>query len=164
MEGTTATTFDISSTSISTMASGLSTADLENATCFQRLLNRVNDLLHLPIVEDIAWYIYWGGALLFAPLAFLAMPFLFLWDVFQGYFRIFKTISSEGKPVLITGCDSGFGRDLAIELGRRGWIVYAGCLTQAGQDNLSLAGFPTIIPVKMVRRGAVVSRVASSPS
>ena len=34
--------------------------------------------------------------------------------------------------VLITGCDSGFGRMLATELDRRGIPVIACCLTQEG--------------------------------
>ncbi|XP_022084451.1 retinol dehydrogenase 3-like [Acanthaster planci] len=43
----------------------------------------------------------------------------------------------SGRYVFVTGCDSGFGNILAKYLGRkRGCHVIAGCLTQAGVDNL----------------------------
>ncbi|XP_066995763.2 D-beta-hydroxybutyrate dehydrogenase, mitochondrial [Anabrus simplex] len=34
----------------------------------------------------------------------------------------------EGKAVLVTGCDSGFGYDLALKLQKLGFVVFAGCL------------------------------------
>jgi hypothetical protein len=34
------------------------------------------------------------------------------------------------RPVVITGCDSGFGRLLAIRLATRGQHVYAACLNE----------------------------------
>ncbi|VDL75978.1 unnamed protein product [Nippostrongylus brasiliensis] len=36
----------------------------------------------------------------------------------------------EKKAVFITGCDSGFGRDLAIRCAERGMPVFAGCLSE----------------------------------
>lgn len=40
------------------------------------------------------------------------------------------------KFVLITGCDSGFGKQLARQLDRRGMRVLATCLTQKGAEDL----------------------------
>ncbi|EDO49744.1 predicted protein [Nematostella vectensis] len=40
------------------------------------------------------------------------------------------------KYVLITGCDSGFGRDLAIRLDGMGFHVFGACLTQQGIQEL----------------------------
>ena len=40
------------------------------------------------------------------------------------------------KPVFITGCDSGFGRALALRLDRKGVPVFAGCYTSKGVDSL----------------------------
>jgi len=37
-------------------------------------------------------------------------------------------VQSEGKAVFITGCDSGFGNDLARRLDKEGYHVFAGCL------------------------------------
>lgn len=34
------------------------------------------------------------------------------------------------KPVLVTGCDSGFGNELAVRCAREGVPVFASCLTQ----------------------------------
>uniref|UniRef100_A0A672UGT8 Retinol dehydrogenase 5 n=1 Tax=Strigops habroptila TaxID=2489341 RepID=A0A672UGT8_STRHB len=44
--------------------------------------------------------------------------------------------SVQDKFVLVTGCDSGFGRLLARRLARRGYRVLAACLTPAGAEAL----------------------------
>ena len=38
--------------------------------------------------------------------------------------------------VVITGCDSGFGRDMALDLSEKGWVVVALCLTKEGCASL----------------------------
>ncbi|KAI9366830.1 hypothetical protein DFJ73DRAFT_755569 [Zopfochytrium polystomum] len=43
----------------------------------------------------------------------------------------------RGKTVVITGCDTGFGRATTLALLSRGVSVYAGCLTQQGIASLS---------------------------
>ncbi|GFY46030.1 estradiol 17-beta-dehydrogenase 2 [Trichonephila inaurata madagascariensis] len=44
--------------------------------------------------------------------------------------NIFKNfLSPENKAVFITGCDSGFGYYLAKQLDRKGYHVFAGCLS-----------------------------------
>ena len=45
-------------------------------------------------------------------------------------------IDIKGKYVLITGCDTGFGRATAIELDRMGAHVLATCLTNEGEKSL----------------------------
>ena len=45
-------------------------------------------------------------------------------------------IDIKGKYVLITGCDTGFGRATAIELDRMGAHVLATCLTNEGGKGL----------------------------
>ncbi len=47
--------------------------------------------------------------------------------------------SNGGAAVVVTGCDSGFGRLIAMELHTLGATVFAGCLTQAAIDELSRA-------------------------
>jgi len=103
--------------------------------------------------NGIGRYSFWGGAFLFAPLLLLLFPFLILYDFITG--RIGKSNIKTPPPttsaVLITGCDSGFGHELAIKLSESGWKVYAGCLTTQGQELLTRkANHPFIIPVKMV--------------
>lgn len=36
----------------------------------------------------------------------------------------------EHKAVFISGCDTGFGRESALKLARKGCPVFAGCLTE----------------------------------
>ena len=42
----------------------------------------------------------------------------------------------EDRYVLITGCDTGFGHKAARRLDRLGCHVFAGCLTESGQNEL----------------------------
>lgn len=42
----------------------------------------------------------------------------------------------NGKAILITGCDSGFGHSLALKCLTNGCIVYAGCFTQEVKEFL----------------------------
>ena len=45
-------------------------------------------------------------------------------------------VDIKGKYVLITGCDSGFGRLTAIRLDKLGVCVLATCLTKEGEQSL----------------------------
>ena len=45
-------------------------------------------------------------------------------------------VDVKGKYVLITGCDSGFGRETAIKLDEMGVYVMATCLTKEGEQSL----------------------------
>ena len=47
-----------------------------------------------------------------------------------------KKIDIKGKFVLITGCDTGFGRATAIKLDKMGACVLATCLTKEGEQSL----------------------------
>nr|CAG4719766.1 Retinal Dehydrogenase A (RDH-A) [Leptochiton asellus] len=42
----------------------------------------------------------------------------------------------QDRHVLITGCDTGFGHLLALRLDEMGFRVFAGCLTDKGEDEL----------------------------
>lgn len=50
-------------------------------------------------------------------------------DEFVGHFH--------DKYVLLTGCDSGFGRETALRLDSLGFNVFATCLTSEGQAKLT---------------------------
>ncbi|XP_073939668.1 retinol dehydrogenase 5 isoform X2 [Castor canadensis] len=47
-----------------------------------------------------------------------------------------QTLPTSDAFVFITGCDSGFGRLLALRLDQRGFRVLASCLTPSGAENL----------------------------
>uniref|UniRef100_A0A1I7XLF6 BPTI/Kunitz inhibitor domain-containing protein n=1 Tax=Heterorhabditis bacteriophora TaxID=37862 RepID=A0A1I7XLF6_HETBA len=42
----------------------------------------------------------------------------------------------SSKAVFITGCDTGFGRELAKKCAKNGFTVFAGCLTSEGEKSL----------------------------
>ncbi|CAG0902479.1 unnamed protein product [Darwinula stevensoni] len=50
-------------------------------------------------------------------------------------------ISPDGRGVLITGCDSGFGHSLALHLHSLGFVVFAGCLlkNKGGEGSKELS-------------------------
>lgn len=68
----------------------------------------------------------------------------FLIPVFVGCLAVYlawrliprSNIEIKDKYVLITGCDSGFGRKTAIRLDEMGVRVIATCLTKEGEQNL----------------------------
>lgn len=45
-------------------------------------------------------------------------------------------LNMKGRYVLITGCDAGFGRAVALQLDRMGALVLATCLTKEGEEGL----------------------------
>lgn len=45
-------------------------------------------------------------------------------------------LNMKGRYVLITGCDAGFGRAVALQLDRMGALVLATCLTKEGEESL----------------------------
>ena len=53
----------------------------------------------------------------------------------------------RGLTVLITGCDTGLGRDLALRLSSLGMVVYAGCLTPDAVSSLTQLAHPTLHPL-----------------
>ena len=52
------------------------------------------------------------------------------------FFSRRKVGGLDKKHVLITGCDSGFGRETAIKLDKMGIGVLATCLTKEGEQSL----------------------------
>jgi len=47
-------------------------------------------------------------------------------------------VAERSKVVLISGCDSGFGKLIALELSQRGCTVLAGCFTEIGIKSIQL--------------------------
>ena len=65
-------------------------------------------------------------------LILIALPSVYLITCLYGR----KNIDMKGKFVLITGCDTGFGRATAIKLDKMGACVLATCLTKEGEQSL----------------------------
>lgn len=51
--------------------------------------------------------------------------------------RSFRLSHLRDRAVLITGCDSGFGKALTKQLSSKGITVFAACLTEQGKKDLS---------------------------
>ena len=64
-------------------------------------------------------------------------------------FRDVLVSDLEKKAVLITGCDSGFGYELAKKLDARGLRVFAACLTSEGQAKLTSECSRQLITLKL---------------
>ena len=77
-----------------------------------------------------------GGFLFFLPswLSLIVIGLLTVYFVKCLFPR--PKIDVQGKYVLITGCDSGFGRATAIQLDKMGVCVLATCLTKKGEQSL----------------------------
>lgn len=144
----------------STYVAGKSEAEQDG--WFTRMAVAWNDLIHVPVVEDLCWYTYWVIQLLLGPLYAIALLSLLLLDVLRGV-MVPHIEEPRGRAVMVTGCDSGFGRDLALALYERGWRVYAGCLTDAGVKDLAeRCSGPNMVAVQMdVTKQADVDRVVA---
>uniref|UniRef100_A0A8R1HQM9 Uncharacterized protein n=1 Tax=Caenorhabditis japonica TaxID=281687 RepID=A0A8R1HQM9_CAEJA len=86
------------------------------------MLSLLHSLLHLTILEAI--FLGFAGFLLFLTVRYILESFQ-LGDLHK-------------KAVFITGCDSGFGRGLALKCLEHGMPVFAGCLTRQGIESLSV--------------------------
>ena len=58
-------------------------------------------------------------------------------------------LNINGRFVLITGCDSGFGRETAIKLDKMGIRVLATCLTKEGEQSLKSVMSDKLITFQM---------------
>ncbi|KAK3095115.1 hypothetical protein FSP39_010460 [Pinctada imbricata] len=64
---------------------------------------------------------------------------LVLYLTVQYYRRSIMLEDYNGRHVMITGCDTGFGNMLAKRLDSMGFTVFAGCLTEKGGKDLKTA-------------------------
>ncbi|XP_055924253.1 retinol dehydrogenase 16-like isoform X1 [Argiope bruennichi] len=61
----------------------------------------------------------------------------YLMTITRRYF-LRKKISSDGKAIFITGCDSGFGHEIAKRMDNLGYYVFAACLNIQGDGAKKL--------------------------
>jgi NAD(P)-dependent dehydrogenase (short-subunit alcohol dehydrogenase family) len=112
------------------------------------MLQSINDLMHEEPFSIIASGVIWFLILMCAP--FVAFLLLF-WTLFRlvlyliGYSTNKVDTSVQELSVIITGCDSGFGFDIAQSCHTKGYYVFCCCLKE---DSLQMfEGMERIIPL-----------------
>lgn len=100
------------------------------------VLRALNDLVHLPIIEYLACFGFWGLQMLLGPVRLVFYLLLGVVDVLSGYVWWTYDEATDDRPIVITGCDTGFGHDLVLALDAAGWRVYAGCRSEKDMDCL----------------------------
>ncbi|KAM6935012.1 dehydrogenase/reductase SDR family member 9 [Xenentodon cancila] len=86
-----------------------------------------------------------------------------VWFVYRWYKETKRVSNKEDKYVYITGCDSGFGNNLAKHLDKLGFRVIAGCYTEKGEDELRKSSSDRLTTVSLdVTNSESVSKVAAS--
>jgi hypothetical protein len=93
----------------------------------------LNALIHREPYSFLVYGAVWSFNLLFcAPLAGIALLWITLYEGTRYVLFPRRRIEPNNKQhelaVVITGCDSGFGQELAIRLSQKGFVVFAGCL------------------------------------
>ncbi len=97
-------------------------------------INWANNVAHIPVLEDWFYYNFFFWAWFWGP---LLGALICLHDLTTGFFfSVFYVEPSLDKAIFITGCDTGFGRTLALRLAAKGFKVYAACLFQRNADEL----------------------------
>jgi NAD(P)-dependent dehydrogenase (short-subunit alcohol dehydrogenase family) len=122
-------------------------------------LQKLNALLHQEPYSSIAYCVYWSVVLLVgAPLAGISLMWMFCYEMSRQY--VWKrrriepkkknnnnTVASSLLAVVVTGCDSGFGKELVFRLAAEGFVVFAGCLEEESTKAFASAGEPLIQPL-----------------
>lgn len=88
-----------------------------------------------------------------------SLPFLVIFMLIYGINKLFRRrkISPDGKTVLITGCDRGFGETLATRLATDGYTVYAACLDKYSEGARALGTNPniTVLQINVTKQSDV---------
>ena len=105
------------------------------------ILQNINSIMHREPYDRIMYTAYWFLVLVFlAPVIGMALPFMLLWEYLFRVItkdRFIEPAGNEGRvssglstkyAVVISGCDSGIGKELALCLAAEGFVVFAGCL------------------------------------
>lgn len=119
-------------------------------------IQKLNDLLHQEPVASIAIGVYWYLILLIScPLLAFGSLFGSAYNLFYHYVLRKEIVPKENSnnnnqelAVVVTGCDSGFGKDLVFSLATKGFVVFACCLQKESFEHFQ--GDPKhIIPIQV---------------
>ena len=99
-------------------------------------LHLFNNLVHVRPISYVFDAVFWCLFLLVAgPVAAVGLILLTAFRIVKWFVRLFgigiiapKKTPEKQLAVVVTGCDTGFGRDLSMQLMREGFVVFCGCL------------------------------------
>jgi NAD(P)-dependent dehydrogenase (short-subunit alcohol dehydrogenase family) len=74
---------------------------------------------------------------------------VFIYKLLDRILRIPYILGYRDRYVFITGCDSGFGHELAKRLDSFGCHVFAGCLTEYGETELKKSCSDRLMPISL---------------
>lgn len=113
----------------------------------------INKFLHTEPFSFIFYGIFWSGVLIIVyPVVGILLLIISMLKVIK-YLHSPKAKVVDAKngdkelAVYITGCDSGFGKDLAFALYDKGFIVFPGCLSEDGMKQFE--GMANMFPIKV---------------
>lgn len=72
-----------------------------------------------------------------------------LYKILDRLIRIPKIGELSDRFILVTGCDSGFGNEIARRLDKMGCHVFAACLTESGERQLRKSSSDRMHAVRM---------------
>jgi len=84
---------------------------------------------------------------LFYAIVCVAALYLVRRQILHDPFAPRKKRVPKNATVVITGCDTGFGRMSCEQLAKQGCVVFAGCLTENGCKELAALGYANLKPV-----------------
>jgi NAD(P)-dependent dehydrogenase (short-subunit alcohol dehydrogenase family) len=114
-------------------------------------LQQFNALLHTEPYSFIVYGIYWFFVLsIGAPLVAVSVVYLMLYEVLRHFVWKRRKIEPRGQTdrslaVVVTGCDTGFGKEIVFRLVAEGFVVFAGCLKKESKQQYQ--GLPLVIPM-----------------
>jgi hypothetical protein len=104
-------------------------------------LQKLNALLHQEPYSSMAYCVYWSVVLLLgAPLAGISLLWMFGYELIRQYVWKRRRIEPNNHKkkmslaVVITGCDTGFGKEMVFRLAAEGFVVFAGCLKEESTE------------------------------
>lgn len=101
-----------------------------------RIAQFINNVCHVPLLEDVIEIVYWCLALLVAGVCWvLYLPVAVHRLLTKRLDR--SVVKPIGKIFLVTGCDTGFGHDLALKLAKNNYLVYAGVYSEKSVASLT---------------------------
>ena len=115
------------------------------------MVQKLNALVHREPYQNVLHHLYWTTvlmvvmpvvgltSLILGLVEFLRQMVSFLvWGEFRRTIDPKQLLDREGVElaVLITGCDSGIGHELALRLARQGFTVFAGCYRNPKETKL----------------------------